>query len=69
MLLAYAVLPIKIVILFPFNLFGICLVFIGVLISFLGSNKFEQEKTTVMTFDTPVLMWNIKNELEGGFEH
>jgi protein-S-isoprenylcysteine O-methyltransferase Ste14 len=56
MTLLYFIFPIKKMLVFPVNAAGIGLLLVGALISVRGSNKFAQEKTTVMTFDTPTVL-------------
>ena len=53
MLVLHFMIPIQSITMFPFNLLGIILIIFGILISIIGSRKFEQEDTTSMTFDTP----------------
>lgn len=56
MIIIHFLLPIKIILVLPFNLLGICLLLVGIFISIVGSNKFERENTTVMTFNIPELL-------------
>lgn len=56
MLIVHLIVPVLRILQFPFNLSGLILIFSGIWISILGSNHFEQEKTTVMTFDTPKVL-------------
>ncbi len=56
MLILHFIFPILRILYFPSNLWGLILLCLGVWISILGSNHFEQEKTTVMTFDTPKVL-------------
>lgn len=56
MTLLYFIFPIKKMLVFPVNAAGIGVLLVGALISIRGSNKFVQEKTTVMTFDTPTVL-------------
>lgn len=53
MILLYFILPIHVLFRFPYSLIGIPILLIGIIISILGSAKFEKEETTSMTFDEP----------------
>lgn len=56
MLILHFIFPIQRILYFPFNLAGIILICSGICISILGSNHFERKKTTVMTFDIPIVL-------------
>ena len=56
MILLQFTLPIYRIIKSPFNLSGIVLIIIGFGISVIGSNKFRQLRTSVITFDEPSVL-------------
>lgn len=56
MLVLDFIFPVQRIFSFPFNLSGITLICFGIWISISGSNHFQQEKTTVMTFNTPKVL-------------
>ncbi len=53
MLIFHFTLPIKHINIFPYNLAGIILIILGIILSFAGSNKFKKEDTNIDTFKDP----------------
>lgn len=56
MIILHFTFPVFRIIIFPFNLFGIILICLGVWISMMCSIRFGREKTTIMTFDIPEVL-------------
>jgi protein-S-isoprenylcysteine O-methyltransferase Ste14 len=56
MVLLHFIFPAGRILSYPFPLLGIVFATIGAIISILGSNQFEREKTTIMTFDIPKVL-------------
>lgn len=56
MILLQYTLPIYYIIRCPINFSGITLMIIGIVLSIIGSNKFHQVKTSIMTFDEPSVL-------------
>jgi len=50
-ILLHFLLPFKKVIFYPWNLLGIILLFIGIIINILADNEFKKQKTTVKSFE------------------